>query len=166
MHLGDQSQGFFVVGRIREIGFRSKDGTRIIRVHVHGKGCQRQKVDAIAIFQSSQIAVSHRHADHIRHTTRITCRCTHPKNIMVSPLDIEIMIIAQRVHNDMRTGATVINISDNMQRVDGQPLDQLTHGYNEGIGTFRTDYGTDDNIDVSMFIGFYTRLVEQLLYDV
>jgi AspT/YidE/YbjL antiporter-like protein len=102
----------------------------------------------------------------IRHTTRIACRCTQPKNIMVSPLDIEIMIIAQRVHNDMRTGAAVINISDNMQRVDGQPLDQLTHGYNEGIGTFRTDYGTDDNIDVSMFIGFYTRLVEQLLYDV
>ena len=44
---------------------------------------------------------------------------------MISPLNIDRVIRHQFIHNNMRTGTSVINIADNMQMIYNEPLDQL-----------------------------------------
>ena len=73
---------------------------------------------------------------------------------MVAPLDIQRVILHQLIHDQVRTGAAVINISQYVQMVNDQALDQLTessykllrpaHPYNRGdnggvIGFFVSD---------------------------
>ena len=42
-------------------------------------------------------------------------------------LDVEIMIIAESIHDNMRTRSAVVYIAHDMQRVDGQTLDKVAH---------------------------------------
>ena len=44
---------------------------------------------------------------------------------MISPLNIEVMVIAQRIHDDMRARTTVVNIAYDMKRVNSQTLNQI-----------------------------------------
>ena len=85
---------------------------------------------------------------------------------MISPLDVEIVIIAKRVHDDMRSRTTVVDIPHDMQGVNRQPLDKVTHGDDEIVRTLGRDNGADNYIDVSMFIRLHTRLMQQFLNDV
>ena len=133
MHLGNQPQSLLVIVTICEVHLRCKDCTGIIRIGIHGKRGKRQQVNAIPVFQCRQISVTHRHTDHIGNTGVITRRCSHPKNVMVSPLDIEVMIIAECIHNDMRSRTTVVNISYDVQGINRQPLDKITHRDDEII---------------------------------
>ena len=52
------------------------------------KGGQRYQVDAIALFQSIQIAVTGRIADHSGDAGHIPCCRPHPDHIMVAPLNV------------------------------------------------------------------------------
>ena len=115
MHLGYQPQGLLVISRISKVGLRCKDGTGIIRISIHRKSGKRQKIDAIPIFQCPQIAVTHRETDHVGHTSFITRCCTHPEDIVISPLDIEIVIITQSIHYDMGTRTTIVDITHDME---------------------------------------------------
>ena len=54
---------------------------------------------------------------------------------MVSPLDIEMMVVAKCIHDDMGTRTTVVYIADHMQDIDRQPLYQVTHGDDEVFST-------------------------------
>ncbi|MBR8707062.1 hypothetical protein IX324_002879 [Bacteroides pyogenes] len=127
MHLSNQAYCLFIVRCIGKTHFRSKYRTWIIGVSIHGECGQRKQVDTISVFKRRQIAVTHRNTNYIRNTTVIPRCGSHPKNIMISPLNVEIMIIAQSVHNNVRPRATVINVSYNMQRINRQPLNQVAH---------------------------------------
>ena len=52
-------------------------------------------------------------------------RRAHPHHVMVAPLDIHGMVFAQSIHNNMRAGTSVVNITDDMQMIDDQLLDQV-----------------------------------------
>ena len=97
----------------------------IIPVNLHGKSSKRHHIDSITILQNIQIAVTDTIADHCGHTGSLSYSGAHPYHIMVSPLNIQRMIIHQSVHYKMRTGTSVINIADNMQMIYNEPLDQL-----------------------------------------
>ena len=75
------------------------------------------------VYDRSQ--VSGADTDHICNAAQLSGRCPHPYNIMVSPLDINRMIFQQLIHNKMRSRSSVINITDNMQMIHNQTLDQF-----------------------------------------
>lgn len=85
---------------------------------------------------------------------------------MVSPLDVEVMIVAKRVHDDVRTRSAVVDIAHDVQGVDRQPLDKVAHGYDEVVCPLGGDDRADDHIDIGMLVGLYGRFVQQLLNDV
>ncbi|EJW96034.1 hypothetical protein EVA_15854 [gut metagenome] len=127
VHLRNQAQRLLVVLAIRIIHLRHENLTRIIAIHIHGKRSQGQQIDSVAILQRTQIAIPQRHAHHVGYAAVVARSRSHPENIVISPLDVEVVIVAQRIHNDMRSRSAVVDIPHNVQRVDGEPLNQVTH---------------------------------------
>ena len=166
MHLRNQAQSLFIIIGIGKIHLRGKDGTRVIRISIHCKGGQRQQVDAVSVFQRRQVGIAHGHADYVRYAGIIARCSSHPQDIVISPLNIEVVIVAERIHDDMRPRTAVVDVSYDVQGIYRQPLDQLAHGYDEIIRTLGRDDRADDDIDIRMFVGLYARLVQQLLNDV
>ena len=166
VHLRNQPQCLFVVIGIGKVHLRSKDGARIIRIGIHCESSQRQQVDAVAVFQCRQVGIAHGHTDNVRYAG-VIARCgAHPQYVMVAPLNVEVMVVAKRIHDDMRTRTTVVNIAHDVQRVDCKPLDKLAHGNDKVIRTLGRDNRTDNDIDIRMLVRLYAGLVQQLLNDI
>ena len=60
----------------------------------------------------------------------------------------------------MRTRTTVVDVTDNMQGVNSQPLNQVTHSNDEVICPLCCNNRTDNYIDISMFIRFDRRFMQ------
>ena len=88
----------------------------------------------------------------------------HPDNIMVSPLYIHRMITAERIQNDMRPGPPVKNISDDVQMVNDQPLNQIAQGNDKFRRPADTDNGMDNFVIISFLVLYLRLLRNQLLY--
>ncbi len=82
------------------------------------------------------------------------------------PLYIEMMVVAEGIHNNMGTRTAVVDIADHMQDVDRQALDQVAHGDDEVIGPAGRDDRVDDLVHISRLIRFDRRLMQQLLDDI
>ena len=50
---------------------------------------------------------------------------------MIAPLNIKVMIVAQRIHDQMRTRTTIVNIANHVQQVDRQALYQIADSDNK-----------------------------------
>ena len=122
MHLGIQSE---VLGIVIGVELDGKGIAVGIFVSLQCKGGKRQQVDAVTILQGGEIAVSGRHADHVGNACQASRRSAHPHHVMIAPLDIHGMVLTQGIHDDMGTGSSVIDVSDDMKVINDQPLDQV-----------------------------------------
>lgn len=85
---------------------------------------------------------------------------------MVAPLDVKVVIVAERIHDEMGTGTTVVDVADEMQRVDDQALDEVAQGDDELVRAVRLDDGADDDVEILVFVRFVGGFVEKFLDDV
>ena len=148
-----------VIGRIA-MYFKYLAG--IIPVNLHGKSSKRHHIDSITILQNIQIAVTDTITDHCGHTGSLSYSGAHPYHIMVSPLNIQRMIIHQSVHNKMRTGTSVIYIAKHMKVVYNQSLDQFSKSDNEVLCPADIYNGIHNGIVISLFIQNFCFLRDQL----
>ena len=88
----------------------------------------------------------------IGYTDVITSSSTHPQNIMIAPLDIPIMVIAEDIHDMMRSVSSVKDVAQDMERVNGQSLDQVTKCCDESIGAAGTDNGINDDFRICLLV--------------
>ena len=129
-----------------------KPGTGIILINPgreHGQGAQ---VNPVAVLQKIEAVVADRDPQHVADAGQIAGGRSHPGNIMISPLDIYIVELHQLVHNKIRPGAPVENISDDMEIIDGQVLDQVAERLNKLRSHSDLDNGVDDLVVVNLFI--------------
>jgi amidophosphoribosyltransferase len=94
--------------------FHSKNLAGIILIRLHHKGRQRKHIDSVSILKNIQISVTDTVSYHCCNTGFLSCCRTHPDNIMVSPLNIQGVILHQAIHNEMWSRTSVINIPQNM----------------------------------------------------
>ena len=85
---------------------------------------------------------------------------------MVTPLNVEIVEVAQHIHDFVRTGATVIDVAQEVEHVDGQLLDEVTHGNDEVINAMCRYDGLDNHVHIGLLVGIAAVLVQKLLDDV
>ena len=85
---------------------------------------------------------------------------------MVSPLDIEVVIVAQGIHDNVWAGTSVKDISQNVKHVNGKPLYQVAESDDEVISPVGIDDGADNDIDVGLLVGVHAAFMQQLLNDV
>ena len=85
---------------------------------------------------------------------------------MVAPLDVDVVVLRQRVHDEVRALAPVVDIAQDVQAVDGEPLDEVAQGGDELVGAVGGDDGADDAVEVVLLVVAVAGLVEQFLDDV
>ena len=138
----------------------------VIGIGVHGKGGQGQQVDAVSVLEHAMVAIAQGNAQHIGNAA-IVARCsTHPQDVVVTPLDVEIVEVAQDIHNFVGAGATVIDVAQEVQHVDGQLLDEVAHGNDEIINAMRRNDGLDDHVHIGLLVGVAAVLVQEFLDNV
>ena len=165
MHLGIKVA--LLVGKfILECRFRHEFSARVVLVSLHSKCGERYEVDSIAVFECCHIAVTQCYADNITDTGIIACGCSHPEYVVVAPLYVPTVVIAECVHDDMGARSTVVDIAKDMQLVDNKPLDDVADSYDKVVGTASRDYRVDDGTDVIALVLVVGALVKQLLNNV
>ena len=97
LHDGDRLVHFLIEHCIPDIIFlfpviQFKTAARFFVITVHCQSRKRHQIDPISILQQIQIAVFCGDADHVADQRLIARCCTHPRDIMVSPLDINGMM--------------------------------------------------------------------------
>ena len=166
VHLSDEAYRLLVVCVSPIFYFGDKRRVGAVFVRLHGKGCQRHHVDAVALLKCLRVGVAQRKAQHACNTGLVSSGGSHPQNVVVAPLDVQMMVVAERVHNQVGTWSAVINVAEDVQTVDGQALDEVADGYDEMADAARADDGLDDDVEVSLLVVVLRRLVQQFLNDV
>ena len=75
---------------------------------------------------------------------RVAGSSTHPEDVVVAPLDVQRMMMHERVHDLVGMSAAVVDIADDVQVVDGQPFDEIGQSVNELARTSRFQDGVEN----------------------
>ena len=147
---------FHLLGVVYSAALQLKAGTGILSVCIHCKGCQRKKIDSVTVLQNVKISVTGADANHIGNAPSLPCCRPHPQDIMVSPLNIHGMMGHQLIHNQMRPRSPIVNISQNMQMIHNQPLNQAA----ESNDTLLHPAYPDNGLNNGIVIGFLIRHID------
>ena len=82
---------------------------------------------------------------------------------MVAPLNVDLVVIHQRIQYPVRTRPPVVNIADHMQSGDGQTLDQFSQMYDVVLGPACVDDRLKQALIVIGFVFDLGLLVKQFL---
>ena len=85
---------------------------------------------------------------------------------MVTPLDIYIVEVHELVHDNVRTRSTVEDITDDMQAVHGQVLDQIAECHDELVTHLDVDDGVDDFIIINFLVVIVVVHMKELVDDI
>ena len=138
----------------------------IVTIDIKGKCGQWQQVDAISILNDILVVISQRVADDVADAAVVAGCGSNPQNVVVAPLDVQVVIGAQDVHDFVGALATVEHIAQNVQTVDGELVDEVAHGDDEVVGTACADDGAHNHVDIALLVGVAGALMQQLLDDV
>ncbi len=153
MHLFEHVQLFSF-----NICFGEKAVARVIFILLHGKGGQRKHVDTISIFKCVEVVVAKRNANHIGNQCQVSGSGSHPNNIVVSPLDVNRMVIYQTIHYFIGIRPAIKNVTNNMQAVNQQALDKFTDGNDERFCPVDIDNGMENSLEILFF--FFTAFIQ------
>ena len=119
-------------------------------IAINGKPHQWDHIDPVRILQNRQVAVTGGNTQHIAHTWYGTGRCSHPQDIVVSPLDVHRMMSHQIIHDQMRVWTSVKNIAYHMQMIYSKSAHQIAEINDQLCGSA----GVDDRVDDFIIIRF------------
>ena len=71
---------------------------------------------------------------------------------MVSPLNVPRIIVAQGINDDVCTRSTVVYVSEDVQLVDCESLNDVRDGYDEIVGSTCRYYSVDDGRYIGTFV--------------
>ena len=168
VHPGGQQLVFF--GVLVRVGTGELDFELVgvaVLVNFVGEDRQGTQADAVTGFDHIQIVVPDGVAQNRGHQGTGAGSGAHPQNIVIAPLDVYVVGPHQRIHNDIRTGPPVENITHNVQIVHNQRLDHLADGFNHIGGLTNLDGGVDhvfiQILSGATFLCQMDQLVQDLL---
>ena len=82
---------------------------------------------------------------------------------MVAPLNVDLVVIHQRIQDPVRSRTPVVNIADHMQSGDGQTLDQFSQMYDVVLGPACVDDRLKQALVVICLVFDFCLLVKQFL---
>ena len=119
VHLSRQ----LIIYRVKLIfieSLRLEEFTWVIGIYFRCHSCQRSQVDSIAYFKHIKVVIAYIHSQNVGYACPVSCSCTHPYDVMVTPLDINIVVLHEEVHYVVRMRTSVPHISYDMKSVYGQ----------------------------------------------
>ena len=148
------------------IAFEAEGDARIVLVRLERERGQGQNVDAVGVLQNGQVAVARAVAHDVRDAAALAERGAHPHDVVVAPLDVEGVVLHERVHDDVRIRPAVVDVADDVQALDGQTLDEQAQRLDERAAAIGADDGVDDGGVVGLLVNAVAVLRHQLLDDV
>ncbi len=106
-----------------ELGYELLAG--VVGVGLHGERGERHEVDAVAVFERRHVGVSQREAYHVADARVVAGARPHPQYVVVAPLNVPVVVVLQHIHYTVRPGASVVDVAQDMQLVNGEPLYHL-----------------------------------------
>src|SRR5665648_658918 len=97
--------------------YEAQINCRVISIYIICKYRKRSKVNTISYLKHIKIVVTHVLSYNTCYTCPVSGCRTHPKDIVVSPLEINIMKIHEKIHNISRMWSSVKNITNYMKSV-------------------------------------------------
>ena len=76
------------------------------------------------------------------------------------------MVLCQGIENDVGSCTTVVDVTQDMQTVDGQALYDCSNGTDEVVSTASRDNGIDDDIHIGSLVMVVGAFMEQFLNDI
>ena len=102
---------------------RGADGVGV-RIDARREERQGTQADAVAALQDVGVVVAQA-VPHDARNADLASRCrAHPHDVVVAPLDIDVVIVEEHVEDRVGTATAVEEIADDVQAVDGEPLDE------------------------------------------
>ena len=166
VHLRHEANLFLVGVFAAVFKSRLEDFARVIGIGLHGKGGQGHHVDAISFLQCLRIGIAQAEAQNAGDATEVASRCSHPQHVVVAPLDVDVVEVAERVHDEVCARTAVVNVAEDVQAVNGQALDEIAEGDDEVVGAARADDGADDDVEVGLLVVVIGTLVQEFLNNI
>ena len=154
------------IHRVGDIGIQKmwlEAGTWIIAIHLLRIHRKRAQIDAVAVLEHIEGVIGGGDAKNACDAGRITTGGAHPLSIMISPLDVHIMEAHQLLHDLVRMRASVEDVTDDMEIIDDEVLNQLRQGHDEIITHVDVDDGVHDAPEISPLILVMTVEVQELI---
>ena len=153
-----------MVGTSTGSGLESLAG--VVFIFLHRPCGQRQEADAIAVFQRSHVGIAQGETDDIADAGIVARSSSHPEDVVVAPGDVPCVILCKGVENDVCSGATIVDVTQDVQTVDGQALYDCSNGTDEVVSTASGDNRIDDDIHIGSLVMVVGALMEQFLNDI
>ena len=161
-HLGGELRIYrIVLVLVKDVSLEAL--TRVIAVDFrreHGEGA---KVDAVPVFKRIEGVVAGSYSEHVGDAGRISAGSAHPVNVVVAPLDVNVVEVHELFHNKIRPCTSVKDISDDVKGVDGQVLDQLAERNNELVRKINLDDTVYDLTVIELLVEVVHVKVKELV---
>ena len=114
VHLPHEENALLIVGLISIAKLRSEGGTGVLAIDLHSEARQRKHVDPVAILQRGEVGIAQGDTYSVGHAGGVPDSSTHPEHIVVTPLDVDIVVGQELVHDELGTRTSVKDVPDDM----------------------------------------------------
>ena len=166
VHPGHPGQLAPVVGAPALVHMGIKMVDVAVPVGVLGEEGQRPGVDAVAVLHRLQVVVGQGGAQHGGDTHRAARRRAHPDHVVVAPLDVHRVVGHQLLQDQVRPGAPVEDVAQDVQLEHRQRFDQLAQGLDEVVRPAHRQDAVQDLAVVEFLVVVLEVGVEQFVQDV
>ena len=164
MHLGCQLAGLVVHTVAWQYhGYELFAG--VVLVCFESKRGQWYQVDAVFL-DGCEVGISQAQTQHVADTGVVASRGSHPENVVVAPLDIPRVILSEGIHDDVCPRASVVDVAQDMQLVDGKALDDVADSDDEVVSPACRYDGIDDDVHIGRLVMIGKTFVKQLFDDI
>ena len=137
------------------------------RIVLEGKDGQGPKGNAVTVFENAGRMVLEVDADDVGAAGPVAAGGPHPEHVVVAPLNVQAVVIQQKVDDAVGLPAPVVDVADDMKVVDGQALDERGQGFDELVPVFQGQDGVIYFFMITkLVVVLVLLLVNQLVEDV
>ena len=166
VHLSYEAKSLLVDLPVFRSSKRLELQARIVGIGFHRECGKRKEVDSVAFFERSHVCETQRKTQNDGDTSVTTCSSTHPKCIMIAPLQIEVLASEQIIHNDVGSRTTVKDVAKNVKLVDAQLVDDITDSDNEVASLPYLYDCLNDSLHIGILVFVVWTFVKEFFDDV
>ena len=151
------------------VALRAVDGKAvagIARIGIERKLGKGQQVDAVPVLHRIEIAVLCRDAHDGRDAREAPARRAHPADVVIAPLEIDVVEAQKGIENDMRARTAVKQIAQNVDAVDRKALNEVAEGDDKVPRPLGGDDRRDDPVVVRLLVLDLLFLAQKFLDDI
>ena len=153
-------------GRQGGVALQPEAYARIVAVSLLRERRQRQDVDAVRVLKNRQVAIARADAHDVGDAPALAERGAHPHDVVIAPLDIDVMVRDERFHDGVGGRAAVVDVADDVQAGNGQTLNGLRERLDKVDSPPGAHRGVDDSVVVGFLVGRVHVGGDQLLKQV